>query len=329
MEAAETAGVWARGTGLTASDIRVDRTRAGPEALGYGMLASDGAQLTVRGGAITASAAVGIVVVGGGADLDSVAVRGNVGGGIRLEGARVEARGLVLDGNTGFGLGLVRSTGTIQGVTVRDTLEALGGGGGDGLVVTGGAEPGAPDLQIGGCLLTGNHRLGSLMDGVGGVRLTDTDFTRNGGGGLWIQGRATDETVIENSRFTENDLVGVAVVQAGPLTIQGNRIEGTIGADLADARGVGDGISVYDTAVDVVDNRVADNARLGLILGAARGRLTDNEIDQDVTAVVLQGGSDQALVVTGTTFTGLAMEIEVRGPGDDLPIARERLEGRP
>ncbi len=267
------------GTLIALGDSSIAGTLAGPSlGLGMGAYVSAGATLQAERCLLADNSGVGLLAHGTGSEVDLVdtVIRdtqptndGAFGYGIEvLDGARLQAQGCELEGNTGAGVH-VYEAGTrlnLWRTTIQGTLPDPFGRYGSGIEAGEGAE-----IEIDGCRLEANTGVGVLVSDQGTfTRISDSTITGMVLGfgdesatahGVVAQYQSTvlaSELVIEDNEglglyacensliecfdceLLDNRFAGAAAVGGGALIIRGSTISGTLeGANL------GGGVGIY------------------------------------------------------------------------------------
>ncbi|MFC1609382.1 right-handed parallel beta-helix repeat-containing protein [Myxococcota bacterium] len=189
-------GIWASGArvslvGGVIADQNTTRLTGG-----HGVVAADGAELTMMGTLVESNHAVGVLVDGQGgtqATLSGVTVRGNQGRGVwvqRLSSTLAEpgvtlVDGTLVDGNKIVGIGLVESTGVVVSDSeIRNTVltPTVTGETGTTPVADGlGIFKNSGDVRVQGVYFVENQRTQILIDAGGtGIELLDSTLAVTG-----------------------------------------------------------------------------------------------------------------------------------------------------
>ena len=326
---------WGAGTTVELDDVTVRDTQPLPDGrFGQGISVQEGATLTGRGLLLEGNHDIGLIAGLGTAsvDLQNTTVLdtrprldGTNGRGIAvLAGGRLEAGGLLLEGNHDVGL-LAADAGTtveLKDATIRDTLPLPDGTFGRGIAVEAGAS-----LVARGLLLEGNHDVGlgasgtwttvDLVDATirDTLPLPDGTFGRgivvqNGAGlvarSLLLDGNH-DVGLVAWGAGAIADLQDVAILDTQPLPDGsfGRGIAATWGASLV-ARGlllernhdVGLYASEAGTSVDLEDATVRDTQPLPDGTDGS-GIAVQDGASLVARGLLLDGNHDVGLFVTG------------------------------
>jgi hypothetical protein len=275
------------GTSLKLTDAMINCTAPEDltdEAAGHGLVATNGAQLTVNGGKVTGCAMYGVLVDSAKLVVDEMTlISDHNGGGVRLEAALPgsEIRTATIENNLGFGVGLFCGELSIINSEITNTNNP---GGGDGVVASILADlpEGDPrigcttDLTVGGPgetqsnTIESNQRAGVLIDGDVSALIQKNKLNYNGNGGVWLVGASDSQvsktSVLENS-VTENLHVGIGVVSHADATIAGNQVWDTLPIeDFSGETSHGDGIFVEEAVCEVYGNSLRRNVRYGILM---------------------------------------------------------------
>ena len=247
----------------------------------------------------------GLVAVGAGTavDLEDATIRdtlplpdGTIGGGIGAQkGARLVARGLLLEGNHDVGLAAF-DAGTsveLENATIRDTLPLPDGTGGRGLHVQEAASLVAEDL-----LVERNREAGLVATDTGttvnldNATIRDTQPRPDGRDGLGVSVEAGASLVARGLLLEGNHDLGLLARDSGTtVDLDETRITGTQAA--ADSAG-GSGIAVQDDAsLSALGLEVQDNEGPGLYVvtgGTLEAWDAALERNSFASAVVMGGG---------------------------------------
>jgi hypothetical protein len=329
---AHTAGLWIRGTSTHLAGITVTNTQGGSDDLGDGILATEGAQLTLDHVTVQGSARIGLLAVDSQVAAGDCSFMDNLGGGLKAEGGTIDLERISALNNATYGVALIAAEGTLEGATVSGTLEAPAGGQGNGLVIASFSQqsPAEVDVAVLRSQFMANHGSGILVDRLGGVQIVESEVSDNRRVGMLIQRLGDTRSVQLTDNIVErNRLVGVALVQSSPVVMRGNTIRDTQGGSIVNRTIVGDALSIYDTDIDVEGNDVGPSDRLGIIVSAARGRIERNNIRENQLAIVLQDRAAEQVSTAANTFSGAATELVIRPPGEELSIYVETDLGEP
>ena len=281
VEGALGAGVFIKGiqTRLTMAETVVRNTQSlVGGTMGYGMLATGGAEAAVSGCMFEENTEIEVGVADFGTQLEvsDTVVRdttcsGNGKCGMAMtvgEGAAAEVSGCLFQGNRVGGVGVYHS-GTVMELSrtvVRDTKPGKNDESGMGVYVTLGAE-----VAMSGCLLEENVEVGVMASRVGtriellGTVVRDTQPNKNGDGGYGMQVGEAATATISVCVFEENSQVGVVIADSDTqvdlsATVIRRTRPGKVGADAA-------GIHVSNAATAVVSGCLVEgNAQLGVAL---------------------------------------------------------------
>lgn len=308
-------GIWA--TGATTLDVEgsaVEDTKASADAAGgFGVYGSDGATLNLRTSTVTGSTSIGAYLSGARGIILQNQVRKNGAGGVRVEDGTAEIRieGNDVSGNVDTGISVFSSRAIILQNQARDTT--LGKNAGDGILIgkTFGSSV-AADVQIEKNEVTGNARVGILVDtGSGGIILQN-NASQNGvntakefGAGIWLQGASVDFTV-EGNTMDGNRFLGLGLTGGAHGIILQNVVRNTVQAEFIDKSSVqfaggtaGDGMGIYRGAVASVGVK-AGAAMPNTITGADMrvGILVDDAgMGTNIGANTVSPGSEGAIIL--------------------------------
>lgn len=320
VEDASGIGIAQFGGTLDLLDVTIDGTRSENGGLGHGVVVQDGGALTMRSGAVTSSAGIGLLGEASAFELAQVDVRGNQGG-VKIDGGFGSLDNVSASANGGYAIAFVDAAGAVIDASVTSTVVGEEQRGGDGLVIAS-RQDGAPEamVEVTRGTFEKNARFGVIVDGTVGVDVASARIAENGGGGVWVQ---VGDATARRAQFTDNLIednvrVGMVATRGARVALSGNTVRGTQLGSFIEAE-VGDGLGIYGDADAIVEaNTIAASARAGAVFDGSRADFNDNTVDEDRLAVVSQSGAQ--LAESGTVFDGAADEIVERAMGDELPV---------
>lgn len=338
-------GIWA--TGATTLDVEgcaVEDTKASADAAGgFGVYGSDGATLNLRTSTVTGSTSIGAYLSGARGIILQNQVRKNGAGGVRVEDGTAEIRieGNDVSGNVDTGISVFSSRAIILQNQARDTT--LGKNAGDGILIgkTLGSSV-AADVQIEKNEVTGNARVGILVDtGSGGIILQN-NASQNGvntakefGAGIWLQGATVDFTV-EGNTMDGNRFLGLGLTGGAHGIILQNVVRDTAPASFRDPSTLqtitsADGIAVLRGAVASIGKKggsaapnsiTGSNMRVGILLDSAG-------MGTVVGANTVSPGSSGAIILqnqpAGAVTADQGVETKTLAADQALPIRSSDL----
>jgi len=290
IERAKGAGVWVtKGSSASLEGSIVHNVEPDGDGLfGYGVVATEGASLTLTGVTVDGATEVGIYIQGAAASLDGAVVK-NVTrhGAIRLEEATgtVSIRSTTVETSAEVGILVASSAATIVDSSVTSIYPSELGIA-DGIVVkqrkgADGASLGDARADIDKTSISQIARAGVLFsDGAeGSVAGSAIAYCGTGGergAGVWLQrgAGAKEGVLITGSLIHSNDFVGVGLTSGARARIVDNeRIGNTDMTLLAmnnDYSSIGDGIDVQGGAwADIESNVIDHNDRFGVFFDHA------------------------------------------------------------
>lgn len=295
---------------LEAISVRDVETTEG--RLGYGVFASDSRveALDVR---VEGSDSVGVLLVGGTADLVSLTCADNGRGGLRAEtSAQVVLRGGLFEDNRGAGILVLGGR-----VELASPATVVRGGASttptDDGVVVGAIEGGPPGSLLGEALeVEGVGRIGVLVDDAR-VELVRARLVGNAGGGLWAQ-RSSAQVDLAETELGSNGFVGVGATLGARLDLRDSTVRGTTLVDTRAGR-IGDGVGVFEGATaSISGNRIVDNARAGVLFDASSGLVSENIVRAPEIGVQLQSSADRVVETEGNDISEAGEAATVRRP---------------
>jgi hypothetical protein len=296
------------GIGLVnAQNLIVEGNRIGTTAAGTAALAnsSNGIHITnasssntVRQNVISGNGAFGVLISNG----TNNTIQGNLIG--------LNAAGTAALANGFYGINLGSSgavTGNIIGGDLNDpALRNIISGNANGIRVEG--------ANTNNNTIEGNY-IGLASDGTTGIG--------NTGYGILVQGAGSPITglSIRNNIVSANSNIGIRVLVAQNLTIDGNRIGTDAAGAIALANNVGLGIENNNQNIDILNNLISGNTNAGLSIG---GTNTDD--------IVVQGnyiGTNAAgtLAIANQSYGIVAGEVTNLVIGSTGPLPRNVISG--
>ncbi len=211
-----------------------------------------------------------------------------------------------VSGNTGFGVAVYGAGVAVVCSAIHGTKAAIGSDYADGLLVAPAVAAAAatlhPDVSVDkDSTVANNGRAGVLVAAGSEVALAG-EFSANGMGGIWAQGKETTVRVAATSRLSGNSMLGVAATGGARLLVDGATIEDTKAALFAPSGGgkpteVGDGVTVFGRSRAQITNAIiSNNFRAGVLVNdlgvkaiGGKAEFTGSEVT--ITKSHFEGGS--------------------------------------
>lgn len=340
-------GVWVYTGELTMTACSVAGITAG-DGLGVGVLASDGATLSVINSTITQSESAGVFFRESKGSVEGSTLEANGYGGIRLE---LTSDAVTLDGNTLrdnklVGIGVFGSKSIILQNDIEGTQALANVDSGDGIIASqlkasDGTTLGDAEVDIRGSnTVCNNARVGILMgEGSRGIILQN-EIAGNEGAGIWLQANAgaSEPISIESNTVSNNTYTGIGVATGARSIILQNDIDQTqLGSQFQGLETVelGDGIGVFAGAsANIEGNALSANLRNGIITDSADGAntaITGNTVaGSGSKGIILQNQGGNAPLFSNNTLSnnvgGDAVDLIPVGEATQ-PIMNEATQG--